>query len=68
METLVEEGDLIEIDVMARKLNIFGVKGEKKTPKEVEAVLKERRQNWKPKNKNIKGACCACLANMRQAR
>ena len=26
---LVEEGDLIELDVFARKLNIIGIKGEK---------------------------------------
>ncbi len=46
---LVEEGDLIEIDVMGRKLNIIGIAGEKKTPEEVEAVLAERRKNWKPR-------------------
>ena len=42
---LVEEGDLIEIDVMERKLNIIGIRGEKKTPEEIEAVLAERRKN-----------------------
>ena len=36
---LVEEGDLIEIDVMERKLNIVGIHGEKKTPEEIDAVL-----------------------------
>lgn len=46
---LVEEGDLIEIDVMERKLNIIGIRGEKKTPEEIEAVLAERRKNWKPR-------------------
>ena len=45
---LVEEGDLIEIDVMARKLNIIGIVGEEKTPEEIDAVLKERRNRWKP--------------------
>ena len=45
---LVEEDDLIEIDVMARKLNIIGVKGERKTPDEIDEILKERRKNWKP--------------------
>ena len=45
---LVEEGDLIEIDVMARKLNIIGIAGEEKTPEEIDAVLKERRNRWKP--------------------
>ena len=51
---LVEEGDLIEIDVMERKLNIIGIKGEKKTPQEIDAVLAERRKNWKPKERKYK--------------
>ena len=43
----VEEGDLIEIDVEARRLEIVGIKGERKTPKEIDAVLEERRKHWK---------------------
>ena len=46
---LVEEGDLIEIDVPGRVLAIVGVKGERKTPEEMEAILAERRKNWRPK-------------------
>ena len=46
---LVEEGDLIEIDVAARKLNIIGVNGEEKTPEEMETILAERKKNWKPR-------------------
>ena len=46
---LVEEGDLIELDVFARKLNIVGIRGERKTPEEVEAVLRERKAAWKPR-------------------
>ncbi len=45
---LVEEGDMIELDVFARKLNIVGVKGERKSPEEIDAILSERRKNWKP--------------------
>ncbi|WWR16567.1 dihydroxy-acid dehydratase [Lachnospiraceae bacterium JLR.KK008] len=51
---LVEEGDLIEIDVMERKLNIIGVKGERKTPEEIDAILAERRKNWKPRELRYK--------------
>lgn len=51
---LVEEGDLIEIDVMERKLNIIGIRGERKTPEEVDAVLAERRKNWKPRERKYK--------------
>lgn len=46
---LVEEGDLIEIDVFGRKLNIVGIAGERKSMEEIDAVLAERRKNWKPR-------------------
>ncbi len=45
---LVEEGDLIEIDVTERKLNIIGIHGEEKSPEKIAQVLKERRKNWNP--------------------
>ena len=45
---LVEEGDLILIDIAARRLEIVGVKGEKKTPEEIEEILAGRRAAWKP--------------------
>ncbi len=46
---LVEEGDLIEIDVFERKLNIVGICGVRMTPEEIDAVLEKRRLAWKPK-------------------
>ena len=46
---LVEEGDLIEIDVMERKLNINGDGGERKTHEEIDEILAERKINWKPR-------------------
>lgn len=51
---LVEEGDVIELDVFARKLNIIGVKGERKTPEEIDQILAERKKNWKPHPKKYK--------------
>lgn len=51
---LVEEGDLIEIDVPGRRLNIVGVDGEPKTPEEMAAVLARRRAAWKPKPRRYK--------------
>lgn len=51
---LVEEGDLIEIDVPGRRLNIVGVDGEPKTPEEMDAVLAQRRAAWKPKPRRYK--------------
>ncbi len=51
---LVEEGDLIEIDVEERKLNIIGIAGERKTMEEVDAVLEERRKQWRPREPKYK--------------
>ena len=46
---LVEQGDLIEIDVAARRLDIVGVAGERKTPEEIDAILARRRAAWRPR-------------------
>lgn len=51
---LVEEGDLIEIDVVERKLNIIGVNGERKTMEQMDAILAERKKNWKPRELRYK--------------
>ena len=51
---LVEKDDLIELDVEARKLNIIGVKGERKTPEEMEKILAERRAAWRPKERKYR--------------
>lgn len=51
---LVEEGDLIEIDVKERKLNIIGIAGERKSMEEIDAILKERCRNWKPREPKYK--------------
>ncbi len=51
---LVEEGDVIELDVMERKLNIIGVKGERKTPEEIDAILATRKAAWQPRPKKYK--------------
>ena len=46
---LVEEGDLIYLNVHERRLEIVGIRGERKTPEEVEAALELRRANWHAK-------------------
>ena len=51
---LVEEGDLIEIDVEKRALNIVGIRGERKSPEEIALALRARRATWKPKPKKYK--------------
>lgn len=45
---LVEQDDLIEINIPERKLNIIGVKGERKTAEEMDAILAERKANYVP--------------------
>jgi len=45
---LVHDGDLIEINVPRRLLEIVGTDGEHRAPEEVEAILTERRRIWKP--------------------
>ena len=52
---LVEEGDLIRIDVPARELSIVGVRGQPKTPEEMEQILKKRRAGWQPKTPRYSG-------------
>lgn len=34
---------------MERKLNIVGVKGERKSKEEIDRILQERRAAWKPR-------------------
>lgn len=54
---LVEDGDLIHLDVTRRVLEIVGVKGQRMSPEEIEAVLRERRARWKPREARFtKGA------------
>ena len=53
---LVEDGDLIELDIDARRLAVVGIRGERRTPEEIEAVLKERKTAWKaPKGRYSEG-------------
>ena len=53
---LVEENDLIEISISNRVLRIVGVNGERKSEEEMEAILKERKSRWQPReNKYTKG-------------
>ena len=46
---LVEEGDLIEIDVAERRLDIVGIAGQRKSKEDVAAILEERRKRWQPR-------------------
>ena len=46
---LVEEGDLIELDVDERKLNIVGIQGVRMPIERVNMILEKRREKWKPR-------------------
>ena len=52
---LVEEGDLIHIDVVARRLEIVGAAGERKSPAEMDAILTERREAWQSRPSRYTG-------------
>lgn len=53
---LVEEGDLIEINIPMRTINIIGVCGHRMTVEEVIYILKARKEKWlKPEAKYKKG-------------
>lgn len=43
----VEKGDLIEIDIEARKIAVIDINGEKRTPEEIDDILAKRKANWK---------------------
>jgi dihydroxy-acid dehydratase len=46
---LVREGDLIEIDVDQRRLNIIGDGAGELPPAEIEKMLAERKKEWLPR-------------------
>ena len=53
----VEDGDLIEISVKNRSLNVIGIHGKPCSLEEVDQVFKERKSHWtKPKNRFRHGA------------
>lgn len=59
---LVEDGDLINIDIEGRLLEIIGVEGERKAEKEIEKILADRRKRWvKPEPRYTKGALGAYI-------
>lgn len=45
---LVEDNDIVEIDVHARKLNIIGINGEIKSAEEIAEIFTKRKQKWTP--------------------
>ena len=46
---LVEEGDLIYLNVLERRLEIIGIAGKRLPPEEIDRVLAERKKHWNPK-------------------
>ena len=51
---LVELGDLLEINIENRSLNIVGVQGKELSLAEIELILQERKSKWIPKQKAMK--------------
>ena len=50
----MEEGDLIQIDIPARILEIVGIQGKLMPKEEIDQILKERRKAWKPREPKYK--------------
>jgi dihydroxy-acid dehydratase len=46
---LVKEGDVIEIDVDRRRIDIVGAGKKELPPEEIEKILLERKKEWRPK-------------------
>lgn len=51
---LIEENDLIQIDIPARLLQVVGINGQLLPEAEVNAILEQRKQNWKLKEPKYK--------------
>ncbi len=64
---LVEEGDLIQLDVQQRVLAIVGIKGERKTPEEIDAVLAQRREKWAPKPMKYKSGVLRLFSELAES-
>lgn len=47
---LIEDGDLIEIDVKARKLDVVGIAGVKASAEQVAATFEKRKSTWKARD------------------
>ena len=45
---LIEDGDLIEIHIPERRLAVVGARGQRLAEEQVERVLAERREQWRP--------------------
>ncbi|MDF9831214.1 dihydroxy-acid dehydratase [Parabacteroides sp. PF5-6] len=43
---LVENGDLIRIDIPARRLELIGLNEKERSPEEINRILEERKQHW----------------------
>jgi dihydroxy-acid dehydratase len=69
---LVQDGDMIEIDIPRRKLDIAGAGGTAKEPGQVAAILEERRRRWRmldlpPKTGLLKRYASAAVSAMKGA-
>lgn len=54
---LVEDGDLIRVDIPARRLDIVGIAGIERSAEDIDEVLEKRKAQWKkPAPKYTKGA------------
>ncbi|HEY3422153.1 MAG TPA: dihydroxy-acid dehydratase [Methanocellaceae archaeon] len=52
---VLENGDLVEIDIPGRGLNVVGINGRREDPEAVDAALLDRLTSWKPPKQRYSG-------------
>jgi dihydroxy-acid dehydratase len=52
---VLKNGDLVEIDIPGRGLNVVGIGGRREDPATVDAILLERLSSWKPPKRKLSG-------------
>ena len=60
---LVREGDVIEIDVDGRRIEITGTDGVERPPSEIAAIMAERKKDWRPKPAKYRRGILRVYAN-----
>lgn len=52
---VVEDGDIIEIDIKSRSLNIIGVDGKEEDVETIDGIIRQRLSKWKPPDRKFTG-------------
>ncbi len=50
----MEDGDIIEMDIPGRKINIVGINGKRCSEAEIDGILRERKSKWQPMERGLR--------------